>query len=118
MQALALMVTRRSSDPCRKTTLIVAPVALLRQWEREIELRLKPGPEHRLTTFIYHSRGKKATWEVMRKHDVVLTTYGTLGSEHKRKENIDIQKRANPNWKPITPNDYLPLLGDECKWYR
>lgn len=27
-------------------------------------------------------------------------------------------KRANPNWRPSGKNDYLPLLGDECQWYR
>ena len=81
VQAIALMVTRRSTDPNRKTTLIVAPVALLKQWEREIELRLKPGREHRLSTYIYHSRGRNITWEMIKRYDVVLTTYGTLAAE-------------------------------------
>ena len=81
VQAIALMVTRRSTDPDRKTTLIVAPVALLKQWEREIELRLKPGREHRLTTYIYHSRGRNITWDMIKRYDVVLTTYGTLAAE-------------------------------------
>ena len=43
IQALALMVSRRSTNPARKTTLIVAPVALLKQWEKEIRTKLKPG---------------------------------------------------------------------------
>ena len=81
VQAIALMVTRRSQDPGRKSTLIVAPVALLKQWEREIQLRLKPAPECRLSTYIHHSRGIKTTWDTLRQHDVVLTTYGTLASE-------------------------------------
>ena len=42
IQALALMVSRRSTNPARKTTLIVAPVALLKQWEKEIRTKLKP----------------------------------------------------------------------------
>ena len=81
VQAIALMVTRRSTNPNRKSTLIVAPVSLLKQWEREIQLRLKPAREHRLSTFIYHNKGKKVSWDVLRQHDVVLTTYGTLASE-------------------------------------
>lgn len=40
IQALALMVARPSNDLTRKTTLIIAPVALLRQWETEIEGKL------------------------------------------------------------------------------
>ena len=81
VQAIALMVTRRSVQPDRRSTLIVAPVALLKQWEREIQLRLKPASEHRLSTYIYHNRGIKASWDILRHYDVVLTTYGTLASE-------------------------------------
>ena len=117
VQAIALMVTRRSGDPARKTTLIVAPVALLKQWESEISLRIKP--EHRLKTYIYHSsKGRNITWDGLRKYDVVLTTYGTVASEYTRMMNIERQKRMNPNWKPMAASDRLPLLGDECKWYR
>ncbi|CAD6571524.1 MAG: hypothetical protein ASARMPRED_004625 [Alectoria sarmentosa] len=76
IQALALMVARRSTDRKCKTTLIVAPVALLKQWER------------------------------------------TLASELKRREDVLMKKRANPNWRPTGREDSLPLLGDECKWYR
>lgn len=117
VQAIALMVTRRSEDPNRKTTLIVAPVALLKQWEREISLRLKPGKEHRLSTYIYHSKAKKAAWEKLKQFDVVLTTYGTLASELKKKDAVDMFKRVNPNYKE-TEKDQLPLLGEKSKWYR
>lgn len=118
IQALALMVSRRSSDPRCKTTLIVAPVALMKQWEREIQQKLKPDRENRLTTFVLHGTNRQAAWEHLRTFDVVLTTFGTLASEIKRKEGIDMQKRVNPNWRPISKTDHLPLLGDECKWYR
>ena len=29
-----------------------------------------------------------------------------------------MHRKANPNWIPSGKNDYLPLLGDECHWYR
>ncbi|KAL8903274.1 MAG: hypothetical protein Q9207_004043, partial [Kuettlingeria erythrocarpa] len=118
IQALALMVTRRSADPSRKTTLIVAPVALMKQWEQEIKTKLKSGREHRLTTFTLHGPGRGAYWEALRTHDVVLTTYGTLSTEMRRRDGINEAKRKNPNWRPTTKADRLPLLGDECKWYR
>ena len=70
ISALALIVSRPSDDPARKvstvstlarlcssslaqtlifpqTTLIIAPVALVRQWEREIKMKVKPM--HRLS---------------------------------------------------------------------
>ena len=118
IQALALMVHRRSQDPNRKTNLIVAPVALMKQWEREIQIKLKPGRENRLTTYILHGSNRQASWAHLKTFDVVLTTFGTLANEIKRKEGIDMAKRANANWVARTKADELPLLGDECKWYR
>ena len=116
IQAIALIVSRRSTDPRRKTTLIVAPVALLRQWESELKIKVKP--ERRLTTFIYHSKTKGTKWPTLRCFDVVLTTYGTLASEYKEKNRIDQMKRADPHWQPLVAKDRLSLLGDECKFYR
>lgn len=58
IQALALMVSRRSTNKARKTTLILTPVALLKQWEREIKVKLKP--EHGLKVCIHHGTSKKA----------------------------------------------------------
>ncbi|KAL9132225.1 MAG: hypothetical protein Q9217_000029 [Psora testacea] len=118
IQALALMVSRRSQDPLCKTTLIVAPVALMRQWEREIRTKLKPGRPHSLKTFILHGASRHATWDRLRGYDVVLTTFGTLGSEVKRREGIEMKKRMNANWRPTCKEDNLPTLGDECFWYR
>jgi len=57
IQALALIVSRKSKDLDRKTTLIVAPIALLKQWEREIEKKLKP--QHRLKVVIHHGNQKR-----------------------------------------------------------
>ncbi|KAK8079289.1 hypothetical protein PG994_003096 [Apiospora phragmitis] len=84
IQALALIVNHRSNDDSRKTTLIVAPLALLKQWEAEI--RHKVERHYRLKTFIYHSQNKKGmTAAKLMKYDVVLTTYGTVGQEFRRK---------------------------------
>lgn len=57
IQTLALLVSRPSKNDNCKTTLIVAPVALLKQWEREIRKKLKA--DHKLSVYIYHGGGKK-----------------------------------------------------------
>lgn len=122
VQALALILANPSSDPLRKTTLIVAPVALMRQWEKEIERHVKP--HHRLKVFIYHGpTGKKATWDILRTYDIVLTTFGTLASELAQKDDRAKQEDAQreqqeaPN-KRRRGNQPLSLLGRECMWYR
>ncbi|KAI0457367.1 hypothetical protein F5B21DRAFT_512663 [Xylaria acuta] len=58
IQALALMLCHPPQDGTRKTTLIVVPTSLLRQWEREINDKVKPG--HKLKTAIFYSTKKKS----------------------------------------------------------
>ncbi|KAJ4424196.1 hypothetical protein N0V82_001062 [Gnomoniopsis sp. IMI 355080] len=85
IEALALIIAHRPPDSGPKTTLVVAPLALLKQWNREIADKIKPA--HRLTTFIYHGREKK-TKKANRLYgyDIVITTYETIASEYKRVE--------------------------------
>lgn len=87
IQALALMVARKSDDRACKTTLIVCPVALLRQWESEISSKLKAS--HALKVYTLHGDKRHIEWSKLRTYDVVLTTFGTLGTEVKRREGIE-----------------------------
>lgn len=114
IQALALMVSRPSSDPDRKTTLIVAPVALMQQWKREIERMLRPGV-HQRSVFVLHGDRRAVTYKDLKKYDVVLTTFGTLASELKRKEHLDLEGRdRDGNMQAAC----LPILGPKSVWYR
>ncbi|KAI1800388.1 SNF2 family N-terminal domain-containing protein [Daldinia bambusicola] len=81
VQALALILARPSRDRAHKTTLIVAPLSLLKQWEREIRTKVKPA--HQLKTVILHGQAKRGmTVPRLFTYDVVLTTYGTVRSEY------------------------------------
>ncbi|KAI1360773.1 hypothetical protein F5Y08DRAFT_39367 [Xylaria arbuscula] len=83
IQALALILCRPPIDGTRKTTLIIVPTSLLRQWEREIDDKVKPG--HKLKTVVFHSaKRRNLTVARLLSHDVVLTTYGTLAYEYKQ----------------------------------
>ena len=115
IQALALIVSRPSKDPRRKSTLIVTPVALLRQWKRELETKLRSS--HRLRVVLLHGSSRNEKWSSLREHDVVLTTYGTLASEYNKRDGWQKRKAADRSLSDAdAPN--LPLLGDESKWYR
>ncbi|KAL9068798.1 MAG: hypothetical protein Q9157_006391 [Trypethelium eluteriae] len=115
IQALALMVTRRSEDKLRKTTLIVAPVALLRQWKREIEEKIKPT--HRLNVMIFHGSQSNMTYNRLRQYDVVLTTFGKLGTELKRQQKYEFRLTTDRDARP-RKDEEVCLIGNECKWYR
>jgi SNF2 family DNA or RNA helicase len=116
IQAIALMVTRPSDQPRRKTTLIVAPVALTRQWEFEIKDKLKEGRDS-LSVFKHHGSAKKTSFKDLSKYDVVLTTFGTLANELKKKERWDAVRKLNPTAVPLA-RERLTLIGDDCLWYR
>lgn len=74
IQALALIVSRQSPDRLCKTTLIVCPVALLRQWHGEIRTKLKA--DHQLKVYTLHNEKRYIKWESLKTYDVVLTTFG------------------------------------------
>lgn len=64
-------VMNRSDDPLVKTTLIVAPTALLDQWKLEIETKTNMD----IQCHIYHGPSKAKTKKLLQKYDIVLTTF-------------------------------------------
>lgn len=104
IQSLALILAHPSPDPTRKTTLIVAPLALLKQWEEEIASKVKPA--YKLKTLVFHGNGKRrVTPAKLLSYDVVLTTYGTLIWEYK------IIDEGRKNKKPV-------ILHDDVTFHR
>jgi SNF2 family DNA or RNA helicase len=97
VQAIALMLKNRKSDHehsdnteeegkttklppnCIASTLVIAPLALIKQWESEIKDKVEPS--HKLRVCIYHGTTRAKTSTTLDKYDVVITTYGTLTSE-------------------------------------
>lgn len=116
IQLLSLMVTRKSDDPRCKTTLIVAPVALLRQWKQEIQHKIKPG-RHTLSVYTHHGQTKKKDFNEFRHYDVVLTTYGSLASEIKKEEKFAVRKNSDPQAQR-RPDEKCVIIGNDKLWYR
>lgn len=63
-----------------KSTLVVAPLALIKQWEAEINDKVERS--HRLRVCVYHGNTRAKATDNLEDYDVVITTYGTLTSEH------------------------------------
>ncbi|KPM39771.1 hypothetical protein AK830_g6775 [Neonectria ditissima] len=60
------------------TTLIVAPVSVMSNWQQQIQRHVHA--DHLPKVFIYHG-DKKATAKELMKYDVVITSYGKLARE-------------------------------------
>ncbi|KAJ5650474.1 uncharacterized protein N7484_004197 [Penicillium longicatenatum] len=67
------------SSQLSKTTLVVAPLALIKQWEAEIADKIERS--HKLSVCLYHGTNRAKTAKSLGDYDVVITTYGTLTSE-------------------------------------
>ncbi len=63
-----------------KGTLVVAPLALIKQWEAEIKNRVLDS--HKLRVCIHHGPQRTKRFQDLKKYDVVITTYQILVSEH------------------------------------
>ncbi|WDK17683.1 SNF2 family domain-containing protein [Colletotrichum graminicola] len=117
ISVLSLIVSNKSTTPGRKTTLIVAPLSLIRQWEDEIKKKIKA--EHRLSVFVYHNTKIKA--QELMKYDVVLTTYGTLVSDRKKlaayKKNLGARPMASKT-DPILASSVSLFHPDYSLFYR
>lgn len=63
-----------------KSTLVVAPLALIKQWEGEIIAKVEDT--HKLRVCVYHGSTRAKATDNLEDYDVVITTYGTLTSDH------------------------------------
>ena len=63
-----------------KGTLVVAPLALIKQWEGEIQSKVTR--RYALKVLVHHGANRTKSSVELKKYDVVITTYQTLTSEH------------------------------------
>ncbi|KAL9088072.1 MAG: hypothetical protein Q9159_003270, partial [Coniocarpon cinnabarinum] len=71
---------KKFPEAAGKGTLVVAPLALIKQWEAEIKDKVLPS--HKLKVLVHHGQSRTKSFEDLKKYDVVITTYQTLTSEH------------------------------------
>ncbi|KAK3303320.1 SNF2 family N-terminal domain-containing protein [Chaetomium strumarium] len=113
LQSISLIVSNPMPGPedeewqkqfghVKKATLVVAPLALIRQWEAEIKEKVAQG--HELKVCVHHGPNRTKDSKVLAKYDVVITTYQILVSEH---------GNSNPD---RTRNPQVGCFG--ISWYR
>ncbi|KAG6884788.1 hypothetical protein C0993_008278 [Termitomyces sp. T159_Od127] len=101
--------SNRSKDPMCKTTLIIAPFALLDQWKLEIELKASRN----LQCLIYHGSTKPKRKQDLLRYDVILTTYSTMALEWPDHEN-ETKKQAKAKAKKR--NDFIVNDSEDEKF--
>ncbi|PSR85776.1 SNF2 family N-terminal domain-domain-containing protein [Coniella lustricola] len=112
IQALALILAHPSKNPNVKTTLLVAPLVLLHQWEREIEHKVKNASS--LKTIILHGDAKNTIGlEQMLGYDIVLCTYGKLTAEY---QTLKAKRQSDVN--PSRHTNRLLVLHPKAKFHR
>ena len=67
-------------DVVGKGTLVVAPLALIKQWEAEINSKV--AKTHALKVLVHHGPNRTKSADKLKQYDVVITTYQVLASEH------------------------------------
>jgi SNF2 family DNA or RNA helicase len=91
LQTLSLILTnqkpekedkawKKHFDGIEKTTLVVAPLSLIRQWESEIVDKI--AKTHQLKVCVHHGPNRTKSFKELARYDIVVTTYQILVSEH------------------------------------
>lgn len=102
MTLAAMVANRPSTGDCPKTTLIVAPPALIEQWMEEIEKHVKPNVFPGVIK--HHTLSKLAgsgALYMMQKADVVLTTYNEVMNSYPK----------------FSPPEELKTLEEQLSWW-
>jgi SWI/SNF-related matrix-associated actin-dependent regulator of chromatin subfamily A3 len=74
LQIISLIMTGGSGS-----TLIVAPVGVMSNWEQQIKRHVLP--EHVPNVHIYHGSSRQTSAKALKDFKVIITSYGTLTSE-------------------------------------
>ncbi|KAF9565547.1 hypothetical protein CPC08DRAFT_815314 [Agrocybe pediades] len=75
-----ILATKAQADPgFSKTTLIVSPLSVLSNWEKQIKDHCTPGT---VSSCVYYGSTRSLSAEELQKYDIVITTYQTITGEH------------------------------------
>lgn len=70
---------KKSLNGVQRGTLVVAPLALIKQWEAEIKDKVTKS--YRLAVCVHHGPNRTKSFKDLTRYDVVITTYHILVSE-------------------------------------
>ena len=92
-----------------KTTLLVAPLSTLANWEEQIAAHLKLKT---LNYYVYHGSSRTTDIDELAKYDVVITTYSIVSSDFCGRGT----KKASKN--PLLQTNFFRIVLDEAHMIR
>merc|ERR1711879_279885 len=111
VQMIALMCANRCNEQDHRPNLIVAPVALLEQWESEI----RKWSKRTFPKIIrYHGYGRTKKIEQLKKADIIITSYGLVGNERPTKSKNDDGTWEHFPGGPLHRVSYWRVILDEA----
>lgn len=120
-----IIATKKDNNPgFSKTTLIVAPLSVLSNWDKQIKDHCTPGT---LSTCVYYDTNRSMSSAELHKFDVVITTYQIVAGEHadatntvahsKKKKKLD-RSLFEVNWKRIILDEGHVIRNPKTKMAR
>jgi SNF2 family DNA or RNA helicase len=92
-----------------KSTLLVAPLSTISNWEEQISTHIKPGA---LSYYIYHGGNRINDVNELAKFDMVITTYSVVASEQRNKAT------RNGSLSPLEHTNWFRIVLDEAHMIR
>ncbi|KAI9641082.1 hypothetical protein NHQ30_010511 [Ciborinia camelliae] len=92
-----------------KTTLLVAPLSVISNWEDQIKAHIKPGA---LKYYIYHGANRIKDVQKLSEYDIVITTYGSVASEYNNRN-----KKKDGKY-PLEEMNWFRIVLDEAHMIR
>lgn len=99
-----------------KTTLVVAPLALIRQWEHEINDKVEKATG--LKVLVHHGPQRTKNFKDFTKYNVVITTYQILVSDHGNSSDAEDGKKSGcfgVNWWRIVLDEAHTIKNRNAK---
>ncbi|KAI5889386.1 uncharacterized protein SCHCODRAFT_02585708 [Schizophyllum commune H4-8] len=122
---IALILATKADKPsgCIKGTLIVAPLSIISNWEKQLEDHCAPGA---LKSCTYYGATRGMSAEELKKYDVVITTYQVISGEwadragtgqpaRKKKKGVAGGSLFDVKWKRIVLDEGHSIRNPRAK---
>ncbi|KAJ7346747.1 SNF2 family N-terminal domain-containing protein [Mycena albidolilacea] len=118
---LALILATKADVPkdFSNSTLIVAPLSVLSNWEKQIDDHCA---HKSLTYYVYYGTKRDISPKELRKFDVVITTYQTVAGEHDDKDSAPSKKKKKVEkvlldiqWKRVVLDEAHTIRNPKTK---